>query len=123
MIREKFVTDFMDAVEVDKAITRGEIDVASGTLIMKDLLEYVRKDVETLNQEAKNELDEAIRKLNDTCSKRKDKIKQIYPEPENTMDERWLKMKLLKEDHKRYRQELFFIQDMGYNKGWFEPEK
>jgi ABC-type phosphate/phosphonate transport system substrate-binding protein len=120
VMKEKIITDFFDAVDIDKAITRNEIDIVTGTLMLKDMLSYVRKDIETLDEEAKKKFDDAIVKLDKTNKERKEKLKEKGIPPEDGIDERILKSRLLKEDHRRYRQELFFIQDLAYKKGWFD---
>ena len=120
VMKEKIITDFFDAVEIDKSITRNELDLVTGTLMLKDMLSYIRKDIETLDEDAKKKLDNAIVKLDQTNKERKDKLKERSIPPEDGIDERILKSRLLKEDHRRYRQELFFIQDLAYKKGWFD---
>jgi polyhydroxyalkanoate synthesis regulator phasin len=120
ILKEKFVKDFMDAHTIDKAITTGEIDIVSGTIVLKDLLTFVRKDIGTLDTDAKNKLEGAISDLDKKNRKRKEEIKNKYPVPEDAEEERILKYRMLKEDHIRYRQEIFYIQDLAYNKGWFD---
>jgi len=93
ILKEKFVKDFMDAHTIDKAITTGETDIVSGTIVLK---------------------------LDKRNHKRKEEIQNKYPVPEDAEEERILKYRMLKEDHIRYRQEIFYIQDLAYNKGWFD---
>jgi len=118
LLVEKFVNDFFDAHEIDKAITRREIGIIDGTTMLSDMLKYVRKDISTLDEEAYNKLKVAIEELNNKNTQRKEYIKKHVSEPEDVVEEQVLKRKLLREDHNRYRQELFFIQDLAYNKGW-----
>ena len=120
VMKEKIITDFFDAINIDKAITRNEVDIVTGTLMLKDMISYIRKDIETLDEDAKKKLDIAITKLDKTNNERKEKLKERSLPPEDGIDERILKARLLKEDHRRYRQELFFIQDLAYKKGWFD---
>ena len=122
ILRQKFMKDFFDAHECDKAITTGELDLVTGTLMLRDLLEYVRKDIETLDQDAKIKLDDAIKKLDKINKDEKEKIKTRFPQPEDSEEERSLKYKMLVEDHRRYKKELFFIQDLAYGKGWFDQQ-
>jgi len=123
ILKDKFIKDFFDAHAVDKAITTGEIDVVSGVNILKELMTYVRKDIGTLDAEGKSKLETTIKKLDGINKKQKEKIKQTYPTPEDHEEENVLKYKLLKEDHHRYRKELFYIQDLAYDKGWFDQDK
>jgi len=119
-MKDKFVSDFFDAMEIVKLITRSQLDLANGTVILSDMLSYVRKDLETMDADAKKQLDGIVKQLDVRNSKRKEEIIKSYPEPEDTIEEAQLKAKLLSEDHKRYRQELFWIQDLAFNKGWLD---
>ena len=94
ILKQKFVKDFFDAVEIDKAITKNELDIITGTIMLKDMIIYVRKDIETLDENSYKSLKKIVEKLDETNSKRKQKIKQEYPEPENSLDERIFKSKL-----------------------------
>jgi hypothetical protein len=122
-MKDKFIKDFFDAHAIDKAITTGEIDIVAGVRILKELVIYVRKDVATLDNAAKVKLEEVIKQLDLANEKSKNKIGDVYPAPEDSEEENILKYKKLKEDHKRYRNELFYIQDVAYNKGWFDQDK
>jgi polyhydroxyalkanoate synthesis regulator phasin len=119
LLTDKFVNDFFDAHEIDKAITRKELNLSDGVTMLSDMLSYVRKDVSTLDESAYDKLKIMIAELNKKNMERKSFIKKSTPEPEDTVEESVLKRKLLNEDHKRYQQELFFIQDIAYSKGWF----
>jgi hypothetical protein len=119
LLTDKFVNDFFDAHEIDKAITRKELNLPDGVVMLSEMLTYVRKDISTLDENAYEKLKTVIEELNKKNTERKEYIKKKTPEPEDTVEESVLKRKLLNEDHKRYRQELFFIQDIAYDKGWF----
>ena len=123
IMRDKFIKDFFDAHAIDKAITTGEVDVVTGVRILKDLIIYVRKDIGTLDNSAKIKLEDTIKKLDEANKNIKTKIKERISTPEDSEEENILKFKLLKEDHRRYRKELFFIQDLAYGKGWFDQDK
>jgi len=120
MIEQKFVKDFFDAYEIDKAIAKNEIYIGHGVHMLKQLLIYVRKDVQTLDSAAYDQLKEKNKKLDADYDKKKKQIKHLYGQGEDTIEDRTIKHQLLEEDHKRYRHELFYLQDMAHAKGWFD---
>lgn len=120
MMKEKFVKDYLEADDVCKKITTGEVDIVTGIKILSELIIYTRKDINTLDKDAGSKLTDKIKEFDKVCNSRKEGIKKSYAEPEDTEEERLLKYKLLKEDQIRYRQELFYIQDLAYTKGWFD---
>ncbi len=120
IMEEKFVKDFLEAQEVDKEISRQAIDFVDGVFILKEMIKYVREDIKTLDVLAKKDLDKILDKLNEINVERKEVIKKRYKEPEDDEEKDFIHIKLLREDHEKYKKELFYIQSLGYRKGWFD---
>ena len=120
IMNQKLVKDFFEAVEVDRAITKQQLDVETGIPILRDMIQYILEDINTKDQAAKKTVDLKIKELDSTNKERKDSIKNRIGDPDNTIDDRNIKIYLLKEDHNKYKQELVVIQDLCYKKGWFD---
>jgi hypothetical protein len=118
--KQKLIQDFLETDEITKQITKGQIDIATGVDILKDMIKYVRNDIEILDQETYHTLEEIIKQLGETNHTRKEQIKKSLKEPEDSMDELVLKRHLLKEDLMKYKEELKTIQKLASNKGWFD---
>ena len=86
---------------------------------MKEMIIDVLDDIDILDEETKKIIDEKIKQLNVTNNARKDEIKKNSPVEDN-IDDRNLKLKLLREDHMKYRHMLKIIQKICHRKGWFE---
>lgn len=123
VMEEKFVKDFLEAQEVDKLISKQGIDFIDGLFILKDMIKYVREDIKILDKDTYKKLEEMNAQLDDINKKRKENIKHRYKDAEDEEEKDFIHLKLLKEDHEKYKKELFFIQKLGYNKGWFNIEK
>ncbi len=123
IMEEKFVKDFLEAQEVDKMISKQSVDFVDGLFILKDMMVYVREDIKILDPNTMKKLQETNKKLDDINTERKDAIKLKYKDAEDEEEKDFIHLKLLREDHEKYKKELFFIQKIGYNKGWFDIEK
>ena len=119
-MKQKFIQDFFDAHHVDKEITLGMRSIVDGTFVLLDMLQYIRKDIAVMDQEAKAQLELAIKKMDADNKKIKEEIIANTTPPEDKTEETEIMIKLLRKDHKRYRKELFWIQDMAFKKGWFD---
>lgn len=118
---EKLKKDFFEAEEIDKIITKGQLDVETGIPILYDMIQYVKQDIKTLDEEGGYKtLCEKIKELDVNNIKRKESIKQKWGQPTDSISDRNLKRELLKEDHGKYKQELVLIQEICYRKGWFD---
>jgi len=120
IMNQKLVKDFFEAVEVDRAITKQQIDIQTGIPILRDMIQYVLEDINTKDQAAKGTVDLKIKELEATNKKRKESVKSRIGDPDDTIDDRNIKLYLLKEDHSKFKQELVVIQDLCYKKGWFD---
>jgi len=120
VMKQKFITDFLETDEIGKQITKGQIDIAMGIEILHNMIKYVRFDIKTLDQDAYKKLENIITELGEINHSNKEKIIHGLKEPEDAIDERNQKRILLKEDLMKYKQELQAIQELAYNKGWFD---
>lgn len=119
-MQQKLVKDFFEAIEVDRLITKGQLDIEIGIPILKDMIQYVIEDINTMDEKTKTSLDISLNQLDKNNMERKDSIKQKIGEPDNSIDERNIKRRLLSEDHNKYKKTLVFIQELCYKKGWFD---
>lgn len=119
VMQQKLISDFFEACAIDKLMAKKSLDLEEGITMLEDMIKYVRDDIKTLDENAHKELDEKNKQLIAINSERKTKIKET-DKPVDSIDERNLKRKLLKEDHKRFKQELVNIQNICYTKGWFD---
>jgi hypothetical protein len=120
IMTQKLIQDFLETDEITKQITKGQIDIAIGVDILKDMIKYVRNDIKILDKDAYTKLENIIKELGTTNQQRKEQIKKELKEPEDSMDEMVLKRHLLREDLMKYKQEMIAIQEIAYNKGWFD---
>ena len=120
IMNQKLVKDFFEAVEVDRAITKKQIEIETGIPILRDMIQYVLEDINTKDQAAKGTVDLKIKELDVTNMERKESLKKRLGDPDDTIDDRNIKLYLLKEDHSKFKQELVVIQDLCYKKGWFD---
>ena len=122
VMEEKFVKDFLEAQEVDKMLSKQTIDFVDGIYILKEMIQYVREDIKILDVKAREKLDDVRKKLNEINKERKDIIRKRYKDPEDEEEKDFIHIKMLREDHEKYKKELFYIQNLGYKKGWFNIE-
>lgn len=120
IMQQKLVKDFFEAVEVDRLITKGQVDIEVGIPILKDMIQYVIEDINTLDQNAKKTLDNSLTQLDKSNVERKNSISKRIGEPDDSIDDRNLKRRLLFEDHNKYRHALVLIQELCFKKGWFD---
>jgi hypothetical protein len=118
-LKEKIQQDFLDCVRLDKAILMGQIPKESGTLILFDLIDYVKSDIATLDKESWIMLNEAERKLLNDGEKRKDLIRENR-RTRDSSERRDLEIAILREDYTTCKGILYFIQNICYKKGWFQ---
>lgn len=120
IMKDKFVKDYFEAVEIDKMITRQQISIDEGVHILNNMIKYVREDIKTLDKEVFSNLCALTKKLEGVGEERKKDIFNQFPKPEDTIEKREFEMRLLREDHEKLKKELFLIQDIAYRQGWFE---
>jgi len=120
IMKQKLVQDFFEAVEVDKLITKGQVDLETGIFVLRDMIAYVRDDIATMDKEAYKLLEKEVHQLGEQNKKWKDEQTAKTPEMEDDIDQRNFDRRLLKADHQKYKRELLFIQNLVYKKGWFD---
>jgi predicted RNA methylase len=120
VMKQKLVEDFLETDRISKLITTGQLDVEMGVEVLGNMIEYVRNDIKTLDQEAYIKLDAVIKELGAVNKNRKEQIRAKVKEPDDVLDERNLKRKLLLEDFYKFKQEILAIQNLAFNRGWFD---
>ncbi len=121
VLKQKLVMDFFEATAVDRNITKGTILLEDGIVALKEMIQFVKDDIKTLDEKAYEELEKKSKELTQLNIQHKDKIRErMKTITEDSIDERNLKRKLLKEDQNRYKRELVLIMNLCYNKGWFD---
>ena len=116
----KLIQDFLEVDNINKLIIKKQITLEDGIPILSDLTQDVIDDITILDTATSEKLGEKIKQLNIANNTRKDEIKNHSRKPEDSIDERNLKIKLLKEDHLKYRRMITILQEIIYRKGWFE---
>lgn len=117
-LKQKLQQDFLDCITVDKGIVLGTIPKESGTLILFDLIDYVKSDIATMDKvswEILMKAEQSIKAQNE-----KDKL-ALYGNrrAKDSSEKRELDVKMLREDYKTCKAMLYFIQNLCYEKGWF----
>jgi len=120
VMKEKLIRDYFEAHEVDKLITKRQLDIDTGVSILGEMINYIKKDIETLDQETNQELNKKVKELDVINIQRKEDIKKRLGEPEDDIEKRNFERELLKEDHKKYRKIMNIIQNLSYRMGWFD---
>jgi DnaJ-class molecular chaperone len=120
IMKEKFVKEFLEATEILKQIERGEIAKDYGIPLMQKAVGHIHDDINTMDNDAKEKYERVAKELDILCKKKKGEVKDRFPEPEDSIEERTLTMKLLDEELRKFSMELNFIQKLGYEKGWLE---
>jgi hypothetical protein len=118
-LRVKLQKDFLDCIELDKAILLGNIRKEEGTLMLFDLIDYVKSDIATMDRASWDILCEAERKILDENEKRKDLIIE-HKRVKDSSERRDLEITLLREDYKACKEMLYFLQNLGFKAGWFQ---
>ena len=109
VMKEKLIRDYFEAHEVDKLITKRQLDIDMGVSILGEMIGYIKKDIETLDQETHEELNKKVKELDVINMQRKEEIKKRLGEPEDDIEKRNFERELLKEDHKKYRKIMNII--------------
>lgn len=118
MIR-KLLEDFSNANAIDNSLITRQIDIENGVDIFSDMIKKVRMDIKTLDEQAYNTLEQKVKELDEQNILRKNQIKNKTV-TNDSIERRQLELKLLREDHGRYKQELVIMQNICYKKGWFD---
>ena len=118
VMKQKLIADFFEAVEIDRLITKKQLAHEDGIIILRDMIKYVYEDIKTMDEATYKELIEKRNQLSVLNTQRKNKMKESQ-KPEDSIDERNFKRKLLEEDHNQFKQELVNIQKICYGK-WFD---
>ena len=116
----KLIQDFLEVDNINKLIIKKQITLEDGIPILSALTQDVIDDITILDTATSEKLGEKIKQLNIANNTRKDEIKNHSRKPEDSIDERNLKIKLLNEDHLKYRRMITILQEIIYRKGWFE---
>lgn len=119
IMKQKLVQDFFEADEIKKLITKKQLDIDPGVEVLNDMLKNIRDDIDTMDKEAKTVLDNKNKELGKINAERK-KHHETTTEVNDTIDQRNLDRKKLLEDFDRCKRELLFIQNIAYEKGWFD---
>jgi len=117
-LKQKLQQDYLDCVAVDKAILMGTIRKEEGTLILFDLLDYVKSDIATMDKVSWEILIKAEGKILEENEKRKDllfKDRRVR----DSSEKRELELSMLREDYSSCKAMLYFIQNLAYTQGWF----
>jgi hypothetical protein len=117
-LKQKLQQDYLDCVAVDKAILMGTIRKEEGTLILFDLLDYVKSDIATMDKTSWEILLKAEGQILEENEKRKDllfKDRRVR----DSSEKRELELSMLREDYQSCKAMLYFIQNLAYTQGWF----
>lgn len=117
-LKKKLQQDFTDCITVDKSIAVGHIRKEEGTLILFDMIDYVKSDIATMDKKSWEILNKAEEKLLEDNEKRKEKLS--IKKPRDSAERRNLQIARLGEDYLTCKQILYFIQNLCYEKGWFQ---
>jgi hypothetical protein len=109
----------MDCVSIDKGILLGTIRKEEGTLMLFDLLDYVKSDVATMDKETWEMLVNAEKKILEENEKRKDELFKDR-RVRDSSEKRELELSMLREDYQACKAMLYFIQNLAFKKGWFQ---
>jgi len=117
-LKLKLQRDFLDCVNVDKAVIMGGIRKEEGTMILFSLIDIVKSDIATMDKDTWDLLNKAEKTLLEDNNKRKEVYKQR--KPRDSAEKRNLQINLLMEDYLSCKEILYFIQNLAYKKGWFQ---
>jgi len=118
-LKTKLQRDFSDCVNLDKTIVLGSMSKESGTLMLFDLLDHVKSDIATLDEEAYN----ILKKAEEQMRKKRDLEKyHLYKgrSLRDSAEKRDLQMMMLREDYKTCKELMYFIQNLCYTRKWFK---
>lgn len=115
---KKLQKDFLDCIDIDKAIVVGSIPKAEGTLILFDLIDYVVADIASMDEASWNYLKEAEKEIVKRNEERKVKLFGNR-KPKDSSQAREFEVDLLREDYRACKEILYFVQNLCYEKGWF----
>jgi hypothetical protein len=118
-LKHKLQQDFYDCTQIDKAILLGNVKKEEGTLILFDLIDYVKSDIATMDKTTWEILCDAERKILDENEKRKDLIKDNR-RVRDSSEKRDLEITLLREDYRACKAMIYFMQSLCYKQGWFQ---
>lgn len=116
---DKLKKDFSDSMTIDKAILLGELGQDVGTIVLYDMIDYIKKDIQTMSEKAAKLLEKAVEEVNKDREKKKESIRKASS-PGDSAEMRDLEMALLREDYEACKRILFFIQNLAFREGWFE---
>lgn len=115
----KLQQDFMDCIQVDKAIMLGSIKTETGTLILFDLIDYVKSDIATMDSASYDILLEGEGRILKETENRKNIIFK-NKKAKDASEKRELEGAMLREDYQSCKAMLYFIQNLAYKQGWFQ---
>lgn len=118
-LKQKLQLDFSDCWDLDKEIILGNVQKETGTLKLFNLIDRVKSDIATMDNESWLILCDAEKKILDENEKRKEQV--IYNRRvKDASEKRDLELVLLREDYQMCKQLLYFIQSLCFTKGWFQ---
>lgn len=119
VMKTKLINDYFEADEINRAITKKQIDLEAAIPILNDLVKYVENDIKLMSEDAYKKIENKKTILDETNKETKKKIEEntIVDDSE---DERNLKLRKLREDHKKLDRYMTLLLEICYRKGWFE---
>jgi hypothetical protein len=118
-LEKKLQDDFMDCVRLDKAILLGQVSKDQGTMMLFDLIDYVKQDIATLDEKSWDILQDAEKEILEEVAIKKDQI-EMDRKTKDAGERREKEMRLLREDYLACKVILQFCQQLCYQKGWFQ---
>lgn len=109
----------MDCVSVDKAILMGSIAKETGTLVLFDLIDYLKSDVATMDGDSYDILLEAEKRILKETDDRKHIIFK-GKKAKDASEKRDLEAAMLREDYASCKAMIYFLQNLCWEKEWFQ---
>lgn len=121
-MKDKLISDFLNADRVDSLIITKEIPLSQGVEILNSLIIKIRNDIKNLDEDKYKILNSKIEDLNKRCNEKKNIIKKSFEKKPDVspFDEEKLIVNLANEQHEMLQQLLVIIQDICYRAGWFD---
>jgi len=119
IMKQTFLRDYNDYLTIIKAIETGQLDAELAIEQLQSLIQDVIDDIFIMDLTAHDFFTKEKTLLGQENKEKKERRKQMLPDPVDAVDRRNQQRLLLQYDIEKHKKLLAIIKKLAYEQGWF----